>query len=325
MAFRFTPGPHDLGGGCYAWLQPEGRWGQSNSGLIRDAGQSLLIDTFLDLAHTRAMLSGFAHLVREHPIRTLVNTHSDGDHWFGNELAAGPDVDIIASAAAAELMTEATAHGLASLWDRDDEIGQYVRAIAGDFDPSGIRPTPPTRTFSGTTELRVGRTRVELIEVGPAHTAGDVIVYVPAAKVVYAGDILFIGTAPLVWAGPLSRSIAACEVLLSLDVETFVPGHGPVTGRSGVIRVRDYLVYIEEEASRRFAAGMDVDDAAASIDLSPFSDLVEHERLIANVENVYETLDPARPRATRVDLFGSMARVYASQRNPSTLTERVEK
>lgn len=325
MAASYTSGPHDLGLGCHAWLQPEGRWGQSNSGLVRSAGESLIVDTFLDLAHTEAMLEGIHPLLRDHPIRSVVNTHSDGDHWFGNELVAGPDVEIIASSAAAELMTEEAAHALASLWQRDDEIGEYVRVIAGGFDPSGIRPTPPTRTFSGSTELQVGSRTIELIEVGPAHTAGDIIIHVPDARVVYAGDILFVGTMPLVWAGPIAHSIAACDRLLGLDVDTYVPGHGPITDRAGVVRVRDYFAYVLDEASLRFASGMTVEEAAESIDLSRFGDLVEDERLVANVENVYETLDPSRPRATRVELFGSMARVFFDHDPSARIADEVRR
>ena len=50
----------DLGHGLYAWMQPDGSWGYSNSGLIADAGQTLLVDTLYDLAHTRRMLDGVA-------------------------------------------------------------------------------------------------------------------------------------------------------------------------------------------------------------------------------------------------------------------------
>jgi cyclase len=63
--------------------------------------------------------------------------------------------------------------------------------------------TPPTRTFTDRLDVTVGDRRVELIEVGPAHTDGDVIVHVPDAGVVYAGDILFIGGHPIMWTGPV--------------------------------------------------------------------------------------------------------------------------
>jgi cyclase len=300
-------GPHDLGGDCHAWLLADGRWGESNSGLVRGAGVSLLVDTHLDLAHTAQMLSGNASLTAHHPIRTLVHTHADGDHWFGNELVAGPEVEIIASQAAAEVMTPEAAQQLAGLWDRDDQVGDFVRAVAGSFDPSGITVTPPTRTLSSELVLDVGGREVRLLQVGPAHTPGDVLVHVPDARVVYAGDILFVGAAPLVWAGPISRCLAAIDQILDLDVSVIVPGHGPLTDKDGARVVRDYLVYVQTEATRRFEAGLSLEEAVESIDLGPFAQMTEHERIAANVLNVYEELDPERPRADRLEQFGRMA------------------
>ena len=127
------------------------------------------------------------------------------------------------------------------------------------------RAAPPTRTFDGRLDLDVGGRDVELIEVGPAHTAGDTIVHVPDAKTVYTGDILFIGGTPIVWAGPLSNWIAACDLMLGLDVDIVVPGHGPVTDKAGVAAVRDYLAYVDARGDARFDAGLDAFDAAREI------------------------------------------------------------
>ena len=92
----YSKGLHDVGGGCYAWLQPDGGWGWSNAGVITGSGASVLVDTLFDLATTGEMIDGIAGITNGFPLRTLVNTHSDGDHWFGNQLVADRDVEIIA-------------------------------------------------------------------------------------------------------------------------------------------------------------------------------------------------------------------------------------
>lgn len=318
----YSKGPYELGNHCYAWLLPDGRWGESNTGLVQGSGVSLLVDTLFDLAHTAEMLAAYRHLTENHPIRTLVNTHSDGDHWFGNELVAGPEVEIVACEDAAQLMTANAVAEMEAMRSLDSRVGEFAREVSGHFELSGITATPPTRTFVGELDLDVGGQHVQLTQVGPAHTPGDILVHVPEAKVIYTGDILFVGGAPLVWAGPVSRCIAACDHILDLDVSAIVPGHGPLTDKAGVARVRDYLDYVATEASKRFEDGLDVDAAAESIDLSPFADMTEQSRIVVNVLNIYEHLDPKRGRAGRLEQFSRIADFEAAAARASLSPER---
>lgn len=311
---QYELGLHELGDGCFAYLQPDGGWGWSNAGLIIGDGESMLVDTLFDLELTAAMLDAMTGVVTDAPIDTVVNTHANGDHCYGNGevVRRRPDVAIVASTATALEMVEVPPAMLAALNQAPGEIGELFRSFFGEFHFDGIELAPPTATFDRRLDVRVGGRSVELIEVGPAHTAGDTIVHVPDARTVYTGDILFIGGTPIVWAGPLSNWIAACDLMLALDVDTVVPGHGPVTDKAGILAVRDYLVVVDAEATQRFEAGMDAFDAARDIGAllggdERFEQWGECGRIAVNVETVYRTLDPAHATPDVVEQFRRMA------------------
>ncbi len=310
----FTHGAREVADGCFAYLQPDGGWGWSNAGLVVGDGRSLLVDTLFDLSLTARMLDQFAPVTAAAPVRSLVNTHANGDHCYGNSAVSArwADVEIVSSSATAEEMPEVPPAMLAALNQAPGEVGELFRSFFGDFDFEGIEMELPTRTFEGRLELDVGGRVVELIEVGPAHTRGDTIVHVPDAATVYTGDILFIGGTPIVWAGPLSNWVAACDLMLAMDVATVIPGHGPVTDQDGVVAVRDYLSFVDAEASGRFATGMDAFDAAR--DLAQvlgadrrFGEWGELGRIAVNVEAVYRTLDPGHQSPDVVEQFRRMA------------------
>jgi glyoxylase-like metal-dependent hydrolase (beta-lactamase superfamily II) len=222
-------------------------------------------------------------------IGTLVNTHANGDHCHGNQLVAG--AEIIASTASAEEMDELPPEAMAALMrqiaDDPGPLASFMRHCFGAFDFEPVKHTPPTRTFDGRLDVTVGDKRVELIEVGPAHTRGDVIVHVPADRTVYTGDILFIEGTPIMWAGPVQRWIDACRLIEGLDVETVVPGHGPITDRRGAAAMRGYLEYVRDEARKRYDAGVASADAARDIDLAQFASWGDSERIAVNVDRLY--------------------------------------
>ncbi len=311
----YTKGLTDLGGGLWAWLQPDGGWGLSNAGLITGGGESALVDTLFDEHLTNEMLTAMERScgIRREAVDTVINTHANGDHTHGNALLT--NAEIVASEASARemeafppsLMAQLKTAGEAGLMG---EAGRYFAEIFAPFDFAGVHPAPPTRTFSGTAGLDVGSHRLQLIEVGPAHTAGDVIVHVPDASAVFSGDILFIEGTPVVWAGPISNWIAACDLIESLDPEHIVPGHGPMADLSGVREVADYLRFVEAEAISRFTIGMGPEEAALDIGLGRYGKWRDAERIAVNVDTVWREWSNTAEPTPAVDLFARMARIY---------------
>ena len=303
----------EVADGVFAWVQPDGSWGLSNAGLVQGDGSSLLVDTLFDLRLTQRMLDAMSPLTDAAPIGTVVNTHANGDHCFGNQLVDGDGVDFVTSKATRDELAEVPPGRLKSLRDSSEGVlGEFFQFAFGAFDFDGITVPPVTSTFSGRTELAAGNRTVELIEVGPAHTAGDTIVHVPDAATVFTGDILFIGGTPIVWAGPLSNWVAACDLMLELDVDTVVPGHGPVTDNDGIRAVREYLAYVDQEATSCFEAGLDAFDAARTIGAAMgaddrFNELGEAGRIAVNVETAYRALDPTHRTPDVVEQFRRMA------------------
>ena len=328
--------------GCHAWIQPNGEWMESNAGLVVGDGESAVIDTLATLPLTRRMLDGFSTLTADAPIRTLVNTHSDVDHIDGNQLLA--DAEIVSSRRSTEIIRRqnpGSFKGFGRLAGamrvvgklplpvvgslplpvvprlRLGSIGNYIGDMLAPFDFDGIEVTPPTRDFEGELSLDVGGRKLRLLEVGPAHTPGDLIVHVPDAGVVYTGDILFIGGTPVMWAGPVINWIGAIDRLLSLDAETFVPGHGPVCGREEAEAVKRYWSWLEASARHRFGLGMNAWEAARDIALSAefrtyeWSHWNAPERIVINVhtlerEREGELGGEASPREL-VNLFSRVA------------------
>ena len=312
----YRPGLQELGAGVWAWLQPDGSWRWSNAGLVTDAGEALLVDTLFDYRLTRAMLDAMrAATPAAARIGTVVNTHSNGDHCYGNALVEG--AEIVATRAAAEEMARESPVVIAEFVRRAPELGPlgaYVRHCFGAFHFDEVVPRLPTRTFEGALTLHVGARAVELIQVGPAHTAGDLLVHLPDAGLVFTGDILFVDGTPIVWAGPVQRWIDACDRILALAPALVVPGHGPISDRRAVEAVRAYLGYVRDEARKRFDAGLSVRDAAFDIALGDWESWGDAERIAVNVATCYREFAGDPGPANVVELFALMSELWHARR-----------
>ncbi len=310
-ARQYSKGLHDLGNGCHAYLQPEGSWGWSNAGLIVDGGESLLVDTLMDVRLTREMLDTMRRAVpASAQIGTLVNTHANPDHTFGNQLLAG--AAIIASAACAEEMPHTPPQALAAMqknWRAMGEGGAFFYETMGrHFNFDEVVLTLPTQTFDHELTLKIGGKEIRLVNVGPAHTGGDVMVHVPGDRVVFTGDILFVGGHPVMWAGPIDNWIRACDLILEWDVETIVPGHGPITDKAGVRQFKTYMEELRRAARQRFDAGMSWLKAAEDIALDGYLDWIDSERIVANVAALYREFSGGAEKHEIAELFAAMGR-----------------
>ncbi len=309
MPRDYSRGLQEIGDGLYAYLQPDGGWGWSNSGLIVDGESTLLVDTLYDLKLTEQMLGEMRLAVPAAArIDTLLNTHANGDHCYGNSLVQG--ARIVASERTAAEMPELPPAAMAALVKQAPEmgaLGAFFLSCFGAFDFEGIELALPDETFSGELSLRVGSREVRLIEVGPAHTRGDTLALLERERVLFSGDILFNEAHPIAWAGPVSNWIAACERILAMDIEVIVPGHGPLAEKGAVRELKAYFEYLYEQARARHAEGMSALQAARSMSLDRWADWSESERLVVNIASIYAELSGASAPLNPLEAFQWMA------------------
>ena len=99
--------------------------------------------------------------------------------------------------------------------------------------------------------------------------------------------------------------------ILDMDVETIVPGHGPITDKKGATEVKGYLEYIYDEARKRYEAGMPVFEAAKDIPLDRYASWSDGERIVVNVAMIYRELSGDQSHPDTVSLFAQMAPLAA--------------
>jgi len=306
---RFPGGLQEVAPRTWAWIQPDGDLGESNAGLVIGDGASLLVDTLWDERLTRRMLDAMAAQLGRAPLRHCFNTHADGDHWWGNAVLP-PGAEVLATAACERAMrAESPPRMLAALTGTagalrraPGQVGAVARRAHAQFSPfdfGGVTRRYPDRTVSDREEIDVGGRTVRIHQVGPAHTADDSLVHMPDVGVVFAADMLFVGIAPIMWHGPVDNWIAALDLMLSLDAEVFVPGHGPVCGRAQVEEMKAYWRWLDAAVREQRTAGRSASEAAKALVRSPeharWASWLAPERILVSVATMYRNLDGGKP------------------------------
>lgn len=265
----------EVAAGVFAYVQEGGGFCVSNAGVVTGEGEAVVIDALFSPPMTRNFRQALAAAGLP-PVRTLVDTHHHVDHTLGNALF--PEAVVVAHAKARAEMERV---GLPK--DR-------ILAIAPHFGPDleGARVRLPDIGVEGPAAIWAGGRRMDLLHFGTAHTVGDVLVYLPAERVLFTGDVAFHYVTPLAFEGHIGRWIEVCRRVEAMDVDVVVPGHGPVGTRADVAKMRGYLELIHREARAAFDEGEPPEEAARRIPLGEYADWGEPERLAINVARLYQ-------------------------------------
>jgi glyoxylase-like metal-dependent hydrolase (beta-lactamase superfamily II) len=271
--------------GVLTYVQPDGSWMINNTGAVVGRSGVVLVDTTSTAPRNRALLAAVAERSGNLPVRTLVNTHHHADHTFGNWLLP-PGTTIV---------------GHRRCRDEVLRAGLVVQALFPNADYGDVQVVPPTLTFEDTLTLHVDDTVVELAFVGPAHTLGDVIAWLPAHGVVFTGDLVFHGAHPFLAEGCLANYPRALERVRELGASILVPGHGPLAGPEVLDGLLAYADWLTELARDGFSRGQEPLEVAREADLGRFATWREGERLVGNLARAYSELR-GEPLAAPLDL-----------------------
>lgn len=217
--------------------------------------------------------------VTAQPIRHVIVTHYHADHVYGLQSLQAAGAEITAHRDGQAYLNSVTA-ALRLKASRDDLapwIDEKTRLVAAD------------RWLAAPWRFALGGVEFVVQPVGPAHTAEDLVVFLPGRGVLLAGDIVFRGRVPFVGQADSGRWIEALDRLLAFDARVIVPGHGPVSNaaKDDLQLTRDYLVYLRQSMAQAAQNLEPFEEAYAKTDWSRF----EHLPLFraANRINAYNT------------------------------------
>lgn len=271
----------------YAIVGPFGNRTPENLGnnatfgfVVTDAGV-VLIDAG-GSAKGAAAIHALIKQVTDQPVTLVINTGGQDHRWLGNAYFKERGARIIASQAAVE--------------DQRARLQDQLLRLENLIGAEGLAGTEPLyadETFAEQMRLNVGGTAFELQMVGPAHTPGETLVWLPEARVAFSGDVVYVGRMLRVGSHSSSADwIEAFESLAALEPEVVVPGHGPATDLAQArADTLDYLVFLRETVGDFMENGGDLTQIG-SLDQSRFAYLDEYESLKGrNAQQVFQEME----------------------------------
>ena len=287
-------GLQEVAPNVFAYIHSGVGWDICNSGFIVGDDGVLVIDAMMVASQVRLYMEEIRK-VTDKPIRYVVNTHHHVAHSFGNQFYL--PAEIVSHRGCRE-----------ALITRGADVGMLSERYPHYRDDwAEARLTPASITYEDKMIVHLGGKVIELLHPGPAHTYGDTLVYLPEDKVLFTGDVAFHYLTPLARDGHISNWIKVANGILNhLDATTLIPGHGPVSGKEVVSATLKYLRLVKRTSRSHFQWGASVEATSRAVLLGEYADWVEPERVMVNVQRLYQEFRGELPKA----------RAMASDRHP---------
>ena len=282
----------ELAAGVYAAIARSGGAAHSNAGIVDLGGRTLVFDALGTPKAAADLRAAAEHLTRR-PVTYVVNSHADHDHWLGNQVFASDTTIISTSKTRERMVTEGTDY-IRRCQESPGILEAQIRAreerLQSETDErwrvslSGMAamlrnelealPTLvlrfPDHTFEQKLVFYGTRRAVELHTWGGGHSSSDAFLFLPAERCAFMGDLgFFQHHFPLLGSERHTLS-TTLDRLLSLDLETYVPGHGPLGSKADVRLQIQYVAALEALAAQVVEAGGSADDAARQPVPAPF-------------------------------------------------------
>lgn len=252
----------------------------ANFGFIVGEQGVILIDSGGTLLGAKAIEQQI-RAVTDKPIKLVINTGGQDHRWFGNAYFSAQGAKTLTSIQTQE---DQQARGESQV----ERTSGYTRQSW-----AGTELQVAQNTVDAITDMTVEGVRLQLVPVGPAHTGGETLVWLPEHKLLFSGDVVYMDR--MLGVGPQSQHLAwieAFEVIQQLQPNVIVPGHGQPTDLAGAERdTYRYLVFLRQAVGQLVEEGEDM-SAAASIDQSQFSYLEVYEQIHKrNALRVFEEME----------------------------------
>lgn len=256
----------------YVWsdLHPTGLY-TTNDLIVITAGGVVVADGQKDAATTKKMVDRIATLTTQ-PIKYVIVASEHGDHTGGHS-SFPPTATFIASPYSTNTLAEQAKQ-----------------------DKAGRKTIVPTETVSDRRALRLGATDIEILYTGRAHTGGDLEVYLPQEKIVFASEVFSNHLFPQTRAAVPSEWIQTLKKVQQIDANLFVAGHGfvddPKVMTEELAAFTQVVEYIVSEGTRLHASGIPIEAAQKQVNWGPYATwpLVDRNGATA-VQRVYDELD----------------------------------
>jgi cyclase len=304
----------ELSDGVYAAIQTADGWAVGNAGIIDLGGHTVVFDTFL-APQAATELCKAAEVLTGRPVTTIINSHYHSEHFWGNQvfdastniIATTATHDHMATKGAQEVIQqqESVAAQLANLEKRQqaakkEKERQQLKMRLRDCQ--AIMATLPTLTlrlpnitFDSRLVLHGTQRRAEVISYGPGHTQGDAFLYLPAEKILFAGDLVSVGYHPYLADGDPGEVNRILDIIGKLQPKFVVPGHGEIGDMQDVQATARYITLLAEmaliELTYKLENSAQLDEKIAQLPIpKQFAAWLHTDFFAANLRFLYERL-----------------------------------